>query len=271
MRKHSSMYLPTHHALLLFLSFIPQLAVAAVLGPQTPSNSAVAAFNSVSKTRSSPDAALSPRRIQKRHRRRPTGCPAGYIPEYSYCQPVISSRAYQIICVIMNRTHMRGWDTPWRIAVVGDCHPDEICLWTTIEKPPIDTAFCVSLDSMAQYTIDTNDKNKKRRVSFASSQIGLPSDGGAVGSHKYALEAALTGSDTGLSLNVSSLRLQAQKAVDMHGQISYQTLPGGTGFCTNCARLSVDLVPPGTQNVAVDMVLEQGTQVGNLFLGALEL
>ena len=151
---------------------------------------------------------------------------------------------------------------------MGECLYHEICVWATVEGPPrADTAFCVDLDDMVQYTIDA--RNKNNAVSAGASQIGLPSLG--ISSSQFALEAVLTGSDTGLSLNASSIRVQAQKAINVHGHMVYQTLPRGMGFCTNCAGVSVDPVPEGTQKVTVDIMLETGTQVGNLFLGAFQL
>ena len=261
------MYFLAHHGILLCLGCILQLAAAANTIPQSASNGTVTITNPAGKAISPPTVALSPHYIQKRANRPVTGCPPGYSAEYSHCQAGRSSRAYLIMCTI-NFPPRQGENRPWRTLVTGECLYHEICIWTTVEGPPrADTAFCVALDTMVQFTIDTRDKNIA--VSAGASQVGLPSLGRS--SSQFALEAVLTGLDTGLSLNVSSLRVQAQKAINVHGHIVYQTLPGGMGFCTNCAEVSVDPVPQGTQKVTVDMILETGTQVGSLFLGAFEL
>ena len=260
------MHLSLHHRILLSLGLIFQLAAAAVTIPQTPYDGNIALSDLAYETMSPLSSDLSPRGNQKRARRAVTGCPSGYSVQYSVCRPAIDSRAYRIMCNI-NLRPLRGTSSPWTASVLGSCQEHEICVSATVEGPPRrDTAFCVDLDDMVNYMIDSNNKN--RPVSYGASQVGLPSAGSV---SSYALEAVLTDSDTRLSLNASSLRVQAQKAVNVHGRIQHQTLPGGMGFCTNCARVSVDPVPEGTQSVLVDMVLETRTQVGNLFLGALEL
>ena len=130
-------------------------------------------------------------------------------------------------------------------------------------------AFCIGLEGFIRYPIGQTKTPIVRHISGLS-QIGLPPTG--VGSSQYTLEAILTDSvDTGRLLNASSLSLQAQKAINVHGRISWQTLPGGMGSCTDCSSLSVGPVPDGTQSVAVDVMLEPGVMAGSLLLGSLKL
>ncbi len=61
--------------------------------------------------------------------------------------------------------------------------------------------------------------------------------------------------------------MEAQKSVNVHGHVQWQTLPGGLGQCVDCDSLGVDPVPDGTQTIALKLVMMPGT-VGKLFLGS---
>ena len=116
---------------------------------------------------------------------------------------------------------------------------------------------------MAKANVDSSASG----VVVGASQAGLPLTG--VASSQYTMEAILTGQDITQSLNASSLEIQAQKSLNVHGHILWSTLPGGSSHCTECGTVSVDPVPEGTQRVALSVVvMDVGVVAGNLFLGS---
>ena len=141
-----------------------------------------------------------------------------------------------------------------------------MCVDSKAQTPRARSAFCTDKDDFLKYTLVAREKEVER-FSTGASQVGLPSTG--VASSQYAIEALLTSVDSDQSLNASSFGVQAQKAVNVHGHVFWQTLPGGMSFCTNCTGLSVDPVPDGTQSVAVDVMLKPGVQSASLWLGSI--
>ena len=135
-------------------------------------------------------------------------------------------------------------------------------------------AFCVKTEDFANFAAvqteqqqagEESARGRLRDLHATASQLGLPSTG--VGSSRYVLEAVLTGLDTRQTLNASLLRIQAQKAVNIHGHFVRQTLPGGMRTCQNCASLSIKLVPDGIQSVAVDAFFE-AQKAGTLYVSS---
>ena len=71
-----------------------------------------------------------------------------------------------------------------------------------------------------------------------------------MGASQYALEAILATPYGQHSLTAASLQIEAQKSVNGHGHIQWQTLPGGLSRCASCESLDLDPVPDGTQTIA---------------------
>ena len=196
---------------------------------------------------------------QKRNSREIRECPSYYIWVASECRHQIHPQRY------LNRCIWNGLPTnPARIPLavmtfLGNCEPDEFCVEGGSASSK--RAFCVSGDDLMQWIISNSPKN----IVAPAPQVGLPST--SKGASQYSLDALLTGSNTLQTINATSLRIQAQKRVNVHGNFVTQTLPGGTVECTNCASVSLDPVPDGTQSISVDLVVEE---VATLHLGSIK-
>ncbi|MCJ1230266.1 hypothetical protein MMC12_006938 [Toensbergia leucococca] len=259
--------------LLFILAFKTILIVTASVEPHlhpTTNPIAIRIISSNNSFTSSSTTTLTPTHHQKRTPLRPIfTCPNGYAVDYSFCRRAISPQAFRLICTIAGRWS-RESGIPRLMAIDNNCAADEVCVSVHNAYPAGSAVTCVGLDEMVRYMVSGNEDKKTQDVSAGASQVGLPATS-AAGSSQYALEAVLTGADTAQSLNASSLRVQALKAVNVHGNILWQTLPGGLGSCTECAGVSMDPVPDGTQSVSVDVALDPGVGAGNLFLGSFEL
>ena len=206
-------------------------------------------------------------------------CPSGYSFDTSYC--LVDRPLQWLIRCILTDLSTESEDRPIWIGKSGSCYEGELCVQvpSLVEENHVfregitTSAFCINLEQdYSRYPIDTTEgsgQTSDAEVSAGASQVGLPSS--SLDSSRYALEAILTDTHTEHLLNASSLRVSAQKAINVHGHILWQTLPGGLSSCTDCANLSVDPVPDGTQAVAVELMLQPGVTAGNLFLGSFEL
>ena len=84
-----------------------------------------------------------------------------------------------------------------------------------------------------------------------------------------AVNALLTAPDDPTSyVNASRFQIAAQSRKELFGAVSYTTLEGGLVGCSDCARLSFQPVPKGTEAFLV--VVEMGTGGrGRLFVDEL--
>ena len=76
-----------------------------------------------------------------------------------------------------------------------------------------------------------------------------------------AVQAIVAGPDGKKSLSVSKLSIAAQSRKVMFNADLWATVPGGWNECSNCARVSLDKLPTGTERLVVN-VRAVGTEAG---------
>lgn len=217
--------------------------------------------------------------------------PPGLVLMDTFCRRDISPQEYE--------HHCRDPRSDELIHIRGRCPPSEVCFQVSdLDYPPgapirwVQRANCVSRRDFAFFTnLNTPRGGSSSSSSLSSSsssssgsdrgrmvhtsqnvgaaRAGLPATG--VGSSQYALGAILTARDIHTSLNASSFRMQAKRSRNIHGHVSWYTLPGGSSQCTDCSSVSIDPVPEGTQTIALDIGMKVGAAVGTLMLGSVHV
>lgn len=185
--------------------------------------------------------------------RRQDRCPAGLIFHESECLGGINPQLYRVICIepFTNATS----------AHVGRCRFDELCVdWEDDpgDAGPLSRAYCVGLRSLMSWGAP---KLKRTVESIGAGQAGLPA-GRARG---YRVEAVMTGLDVRESVKASTIQIEAQRSVVVHGSRLWTTLPAGTSQCSDCGTVEL-LVPKGTQRLLVSVAM--ATVAGFVHLGA---
>ena len=191
-------------------------------------------------------------------------CPAGFDYQESLCNRYKNLGNYAVWCRKDATPMPEGYPIGQSYIFTGACHAGEVCVDNSSDDydPFVAfVAFCLSDTNWELYPISKT--TLPWHMITGSSVIGLPpTNAGAQG---YAVEAQLTDTSKQQSINASSLRIQAQSPLNVHGNWVLKTLPGGTASCTDCDRISIHPVPDGTQSITVDLVSEV---VGNLFLSS---
>ena len=85
---------------------------------------------------------------------------------------------------------------------------------------------------------------------------------------RYTLEAIVTGMDYYRFVNATVLAIEAQKSQLRNGHTLWQTIPGGSVQCEDCASVDMLAVPEGTERFKVYAALPQSVVEGVLHLAA---
>ena len=120
------------------------------------------------------------------------------------------------------------------------------------------TAFCISGHDFFLYA----QKEVEAAKTFGSASLGIPT----TGQTSYAVEALLTTNDMEKSTFAASLSIQAQKRTTVHDTPVWQPLNGGSNRCNNCASISLNGVPNGTQRFSIDATLPSGVPASHIWL-----
>ena len=170
-------------------------------------------------------------------------CPAGLVFRGSFCRGALNPQAYYLACA--NTTTNRQSLLP------GRCRLDELCSTRFEEVPGANDlsprAYCVGLGSLFSWVVPSW---KSTIENIGASQIGFlrgPGKG-------YKVEAIMTGLDIHESVNASTIRIDAQKSVMVHGHQVWMTLPAGTSQCSDCGMVEL-LVPKETQRFSVSVAM----------------
>ena len=182
-------------------------------------------------------------------------CPAGWELVYSRCLPVITNRVYTALCTQPGTAHTKS--------SMGSCVEHELCVdnWHLNMGSP--RAWCFSIVDTALAVV--NAKQGKKTASIGAGEADLPPGSAAAG---FVAEAIMTGTDPSQTVLASTLEIEAQRSITVHGQQLWQTLPGGTNQCVSCSNLELANVPAGTQRFNVNVQLQDPTGVGVMHLVA---
>lgn len=171
-------------------------------------------------------------------------CHVGETFHLSFCRGLLNPQSYIVGCT--NTTTNRDRLVP------GACRVDELC-FTRFEEPfpganyASPRAYCVGLGSLFSWVVP---RLQRTVEDIGASQVGFLTGRGK----GYKVEAIMTGLDVHESVNASTIRIDAQKSVMVHGHQVWMTLPAGTSQCSDCGMVEL-LVPKETQRFSVSVVM----------------
>ena len=196
--------------------------------------------------------------VQKRvASRKIESCSKGGRAWYSECDYSKSAQAYNVTCW---ENQGDGADSE-----SGACRTNEICVDGIEDHPGLSAAqyaWCVSKENFVDFTGLISKKAREQRFNAAFRPVK---------GKKYSVKTVSTAAEGTSVLKASSLSIQAQINRPMYGVDIWETLPGGSNDCCDCASVGIQPLPAGTQRIHIDAVLGESQSAGQIYLTSISI